>query len=664
MRRAWTSAAVLVVLVLPSSASAAWNQPVGTLDYAIAQEGSSPSFATVGDRPYVAWHEQDGSNNEIRVARLNAAGTAWEQPWTGVSATSGGINQSTTHNGSEPSLASIGGVPYVAWHEDDGGNTEIRVARLNAAGTAWEQPWTGVSATSGGINQSATQGARRVSLASVGGVPYVAWEEDDGTNREIRVARLNAAGTAWEQPSTAASATSGGINQSTAQHGNEAVVAGAGGVPYVTWFESDGTNAEIRVARLDGGTTWVQPWTGGGPTYGGVNSSTTQHGTSPTLASIDGVPFVAWEEQDPVNQEIRVARLSGATWVQPWTGQSPAYGGINAASDVYAFDPSLSQIGAVPYVAWDENVSTAPDTGSEIRVARLVGGSTWQQPVGGASPINEVPNSSVQEPSLGETGGVPFVSWQENAGASTDARVSRLEPEFSRPTAIPSSTAATLNVEVLTFGIPYPIGSQFGAALERETATSVAPAGSDRVTISQQAGGLSPATGYQFRPFAIAGVPAPRVFGPTGTFTTLAAVDAIAPVMSRYRIFPTAFPAAPRGASIAGRRRRPGARVRYNLSERATVTFRVERAAKGRRVGRRCRPQTRRNRSRRPCTRYVTLRGSFTHRGKAGANSFRFTGRLRRRKLRPSSYRLQARAVDAAGNRSPVARKRFRIVTR
>ena len=357
-----------------------------------------------------------------------------------------------------------------------------------------------------------------------------------------------------------------------------------------------------------------------------------------------------------------MARLSGATWAQPWTGQSASYGGINASGNVNAFDPSLNQIGAVPYVAWDEDVSTAPGTGSEIRVARLVGGSTWQQPAGGASPINETPGSAVQEPSLGETGGVPFVSWQEEPGATnTDVRASRLEPEFSRLTAIPSSTTATLTVDVLTFGIPYPIGFQFGAALERATATSFAPAGRDRVTISQQAGGLSQARRYQFRPFAIAGVPAPRVFGPTGTFTTL---DTTAAVMSRFRISPTAFRAAARGGSIAQRRRRPGARVSYRLSERATVTFRVERAAKGRRVGRRCRPQTRRNRSRRSCRRYVTLRGSFRRAGKAGANRFRFTGRLRRRKLRPGSYRLRARAVDTAGNRSRIARKRFRIVRR
>ncbi|MGH2761762.1 MAG: hypothetical protein ACRDL4_10945 [Thermoleophilaceae bacterium] len=94
------------------------------------------------------------------------------------------------------------------------------------------------------------------------------------------------------------------------------------------------------------------------------------------------------------------------------------------------------------------------------------------------------------------------------------------------------------------------------------------------------------------------------------------------------------------------------------------MTFKVQRAARGRRVGRKCRRPAPRLRSRRRCVRYRTLAGSFTHSGGAGPNSFRFTGRLRGKKLRPDRYRLQAGAVDAAGNRSPFARRSFRIVRR
>jgi hypothetical protein len=122
------------------------------------------------------------------------------------------------------------------------------------------------------------------------------------------------------------------------------------------------------------------------------------------------------------------------------------------------------------------------------------------------------------------------------------------------------------------------------------------------------------------------------------------------------------FAAAPSGPSIA--RAAVGTTVSYRLSEAASVTFTVERSAPGRKVGRRCVKPSRRNRSRPRCTRYVRLRGSFSHRGQAGRNSFKFTGRLAGRKLRPGSYRLVAVARDAAGNASAAKRVSFRIVRR
>ena len=126
---------------------------------------------------------------------------------------------------------------------------------------------------------------------------------------------------------------------------------------------------------------------------------------------------------------------------------------------------------------------------------------------------------------------------------------------------------------------------------------------------------------------------------------------------------PQAFAPLPRGNSIAGQRSR-GATVRYTLSETARVRFAVQRRTTGRRVGRRCVKTTSRNLSRRRCTRFVRVRGSFRHAGTAGPNRFRFSGRVRRRPLRRGRYRLVARAVDRAGNRSKVTRAGFRVVRR
>jgi hypothetical protein len=124
-----------------------------------------------------------------------------------------------------------------------------------------------------------------------------------------------------------------------------------------------------------------------------------------------------------------------------------------------------------------------------------------------------------------------------------------------------------------------------------------------------------------------------------------------------------AFPAANRGASIAARRRaRPtGTIVRYRLSEPASVRFTVEKPRPGRRVGRRCVVPTRANRTRPRCIRHVTV-GGFTHTGRAGANSFRFTGRVGGRKLAPGTYRLVAVPTDAARNRGAAVRRTFRII--
>jgi hypothetical protein len=141
--------------------------------------------------------------------------------------------------------------------------------------------------------------------------------------------------------------------------------------------------------------------------------------------------------------------------------------------------------------------------------------------------------------------------------------------------------------------------------------------------------------------------------------------DLTKPVFQGAIAFSTStFAAAPRGASVAQRGVPVGATVSYRLSEAATVTFIVERQSAGRRVGRRCVKPTRTNRRRPRCTRYVRVRGSFVHRGKAGRNSFKFTGRLAGRKLSPARYRLVGIAKDAAGNVSAPERATFRIVAR
>jgi glucose/arabinose dehydrogenase len=120
--------------------------------------------------------------------------------------------------------------------------------------------------------------------------------------------------------------------------------------------------------------------------------------------------------------------------------------------------------------------------------------------------------------------------------------------------------------------------------------------------------------------------------------------------------------AAGKGSSIARKKPPVGTRVRYRLSEAARARFTIERRAKGRKKGRKCVAPTKKNRKAHRCTRYRLLKGSFSRASTTGSNSFRFTGRLRSKKLRPGRYRLIMVATDAAGNRSKPKRARFRVV--
>lgn len=133
--------------------------------------------------------------------------------------------------------------------------------------------------------------------------------------------------------------------------------------------------------------------------------------------------------------------------------------------------------------------------------------------------------------------------------------------------------------------------------------------------------------------------------------------DTAAPTVSGFAVTPTSFSAANIGPAVSAA---VGGRVTYRLSEPAKTTFKVERAVKGRRKGRKC-VTKRAPRSGRRCIRYMAVKGSFTHNGTAGLNSFKFTGRVRNRSLRRGTYRLVALATDGAGNRSKPKRTAFRI---
>jgi hypothetical protein len=532
LARAFAVALALAMLVA-GSALGAWHQPVGgpsPINESADQSGGQPSLTSIDGVPYVAWVEESAvdSRFQVHVARLNATGTAWEKVGESTNAAAP-INQSATRDARGPSLTEINGVPYVAWSEPDSLGDKIRVARLNAAGTAWEK--VGQTASPGSpINQAANRNAGDPSLTAINGVPYVAWsEEDSGSNNQIRVARLNAAGTAWEKVGQSTNPASP-INAASNKDAYEPSLVAIDGVPYVAWSEEDAAaNAQIRVARLNATST---AWEKVGETTPSlqaspINQASDRGAYEPDLIVIDGVPYVAWEESSASGYKVRVARLNaaGAAWEKVGQTANPA-SPINWSADSDAFTPTLAAIGGVPYIAWMEDDAAGT---SQVRVARLdEAGTGWEKVADAAAPINASPSQPGHAPSLAAIGGVPYVASAQYDGTTNEIRVSRLEPEIVAQSAVAGPDTATLSATWRTYGVPFPIGFDYGNSLESATTPTPAPAYVDSPTVTQQVSGLAPSTVYQFRSFALAGSE-PRLFGDVAGFTTAASPDTTPP---------------------------------------------------------------------------------------------------------------------------------------
>jgi hypothetical protein len=107
-------------------------------------------------------------------------------------------------------------------------------------------------------------------------------------------------------------------------------------------------------------------------------------------------------------------------------------------------------------------------------------------------------------------------------------------------------------------------------------------------------------------------------------------------------------------------RHKQGTTFSFRLDQPATVKIAIQAKAKGRRVGRSCRPDSRKLRHRPRCTRTIII-ATLTRTARAGLNKVPFTGRIRGKSLKPGRYQAVFTATDAAGA-SPSRSLGFAIV--
>ena len=178
---------------------------------------------------------------------------------------------------------------------------------------------------------------------------------------------------------------------------------------------------------------------------------------------------------------------------------------------------------------------------------------------------------------------------------------------------------------------------------ESTAGATFGPSAADQ-PVSVQLTGPSPGTTYHYAVLATGS--GGSAAGADLTFTT-ASAGAAKPVLSKFKIVPSTF--------AVGK----GARISYSLSRGATVTFRVRRLLPGVRAGKRCVARTRKHPRGRRCTRLVLVKDSIKRPSTAGANTFKWGGRIGGHALSPGRYRLTA--TPAGGRTLSVS---FKIVKR
>ena len=354
-----------------SVARADWTALGDTVNPGPPFVGAGAAAADAGGTPYVAWWESTAEGQRILVGRWT--GSAWQvvgQPFDDAPVFD------------LPLITSAGGVPYVAFIENsagDGFRGQVRVWRLNATGDGW------VDAGGGSLNHDPVNGdAKDLSIATVDSVVHVAFTEVAGSATILRVKKLE--GSSWVTVGDPLNAS-----PTTALYPH---IADVGGAPCVVWVSADSVGGMpalngLRVSRFNG-ASWVvlggkvrdglgsvghitdvggapavlfkaetedsyvvRRWDGtswgdlGDPLNGPDDPLVEEAFNSGSIATIGGIPYVAYTSISEESPRIRVLRYDGAAWTQVGSG-------LNRSVAAYPSYPVIASLGGDALVVWHE----------------------------------------------------------------------------------------------------------------------------------------------------------------------------------------------------------------------------------------------------------------------------------------------------------------------
>lgn len=360
--------------------------------------------------PYIAWEDASSGNSEIYVRAWN--GSSWVE--VGESSASGGGISNNIGQSYEPSIAiAPDGFPYVAWEETDGADTEIYVRAWS--GISWVELGNS-SASGGGIsNDDGNSWFPSIAIAP-NGFPYVAWMDLEST--EIYVRMWN--GISWAEVGVG-SASGGGISNNLGSSSIPNIAIAPDGTPYVTWTDDSDIDSEIYIRAWDG-SSWTEIGEGSA-SNGGISNDNADWSLFPSLAiSPYDIPYIAWEDYSDGSLDIYIKGLNDTKWMEIGTG-SASQGGISDNPARSALPSLAISLNGIPYIAWEDESGG----NGEIYV-RAWNGKNWVE-VGLDSAhnggISNNPGSSTIASLAIAPDGTPYVTWSDDSNGDLEIYVRR-----------------------------------------------------------------------------------------------------------------------------------------------------------------------------------------------------------------------------------------------
>ena len=341
-------------------------QPVGAslnIHQSVVAEHPSIAFTGVNHAvPWVAWYEPSptfGKKDNVFASRFNATTGLWQPAGKDRGSNEPSLNIHTSNNAQDPFV--VGGsanpanptVPWVCWQEDSYQNnaTEIFVSRaVSDTGAIGGFHWQPVGLNRGGaaqdpelgLNVDTAHGKSEHCVITFAGAdnvtPWVTWAEKSGNNpsqvfvsRALPDATQGAGGFHWEfvPPCKGVGALAQcSLNVNPTKDGTEpyitagSLVAGAAAAPWIVWTEKGPTGkTQIFVDRLDPATRDAFLNVGGS-----LNVDQSQDAGGESITFVGNVPYVAFDEVVSGLKRIFVRHLSSDPQTGTWTLDTPQDG--------------------------------------------------------------------------------------------------------------------------------------------------------------------------------------------------------------------------------------------------------------------------------------------------------------------------------------------------